>query len=74
VVVPGMPVVNEVVEFRSLEPGAVEEMVCRGLMPQRPSDAIKLYPDYSPRRAHRHRARRQVVGALDISVRARLKD
>ena len=27
VVVPGMPV-DEVVEFRSLEPGAVEEMIC----------------------------------------------
>ena len=44
VVVPGMPV-DEVVEFRALEPGAVEEMVCRGLVPQWPSDAAKLHPD-----------------------------
>ena len=44
VVVPGMPV-DEVVEFRSLEPGAVDEMIARGLVPQWPSDAIKLYPD-----------------------------
>ena len=43
VVVPGMPV-NEVVEFEALEPGAVEEMVARGLVPQWPTDAIKLYP------------------------------
>ena len=44
VVVPGMPV-DEVVEFRALEPGAVDEMVCRGLVPQWPSDAAKLHPD-----------------------------
>jgi hypothetical protein len=44
VVVPGMPV-DEVVEFRALEPSAVDEMVCRGLVPQWPSDAAKLHPD-----------------------------
>ena len=44
VVVPGMPV-DEVVEFKALEPGAVDEMLSRWLVPQWPSDAAKLYPD-----------------------------
>ena len=52
VVVPGMPV-DEVVEFKALEPGAVDEMLSRWLVPQWPSDAAKLYPDLFTRRPPR---------------------
>ena len=59
VVVPGMPV-DEVVEFKALEPDAVDEMIARGLVPQWPTDALKLYPDlFSSRSAAKmtyHRA------------------
>ena len=44
VVVPGMPV-DEVVEFKALEPNAVDELIARGLVPQWPADALRLYPD-----------------------------
>jgi hypothetical protein len=44
VVVLGMPV-DEVVEFKALEPDAVDELITRGLVPQWPTDALKLYPD-----------------------------
>ena len=59
VVVPGMPV-DEVVEFKALEPDAVDELIARGLVPQWPTDALKLYPDlFSSRSAAKmtyHRA------------------
>lgn len=44
-----MPVA-EVVEFSSLEPSAIDEMILRGLVPQTPADAAKLFPDLFPTR------------------------
>ncbi len=44
-----MPVA-EVVEFASLEPDAIDEMILRGLIPQTPADAAKLFPDLFPTR------------------------
>ena len=45
--------------FGHLEPDAVDEMVCRGLVPQWPSDAAKLHPDlFTAKRGPSHRGRR----------------
>ena len=48
-VVPGLPV-DEVVEFADIEPDAIDQMIARGLVPQMPTDAAKLYPDLFPSR------------------------
>jgi hypothetical protein len=48
-VVPGLNV-DEVVEFRALEPDAIDRMIARGLVPQFPTDAAKLHPDLFPTR------------------------
>ena len=46
-VVPGLPV-DEVVELADIEPDAIDHMIARGLVPQMPTDAAKLYPDLFP--------------------------
>ena len=57
VVMPGMPV-DEVVEFRALEPGTVEELVCCGSCAVA-VDAAKLHPDlFSAKRGSRPSRRR----------------
>ena len=45
--VPGQRV-DEVVELADIEPGAIDHMIARGLVPQFPTDATKLYPDLFP--------------------------
>ena len=54
-VVPGLRV-DEVVELADIEPSAIDHMIARGLVPQMPTDAAKLYPDLFPSRsaAKRH--------------------
>lgn len=42
--------VDEVVDFSGLEPDKIDEMVLRGLVPQTPADAAKIYPDLFPTR------------------------
>lgn len=42
-VVPGQRV-DEVVELADIEPGAIDHMIARGLVPQFPTDALRLYP------------------------------
>jgi hypothetical protein len=48
-VVPSLPV-DRVVEFGDLEPDAIDKMIARGLVPEWPGDAAKLYPDLFPSR------------------------
>ena len=43
--------VDEVVELADIEPGAIDHMIARGLVPQLPTDAAKLYPDLFPSRS-----------------------
>ena len=33
------------VELADIEPDAIDQMIARGLVPQMPTDAAKLYPD-----------------------------
>ena len=33
-----------------IEPGAIDHMIARGLVPQMPTDAAKLHPDLFPNR------------------------
>ena len=47
--VPGLTV-DEVVELADIEPDAIDHMIARGLVPQMPTDAAKLYPDLFPNR------------------------
>ena len=49
-VVPGLEV-DEVVELADIEPGAIDHMIARGLVPQMPTDAAKLHPDLFPSRS-----------------------
>lgn len=64
-----MPV-DEVVEFASLEPDAIDEVILTGLIPQMPADATRLHPKlFRTRNAAKlayHRAR------LNIERRSRL--
>ena len=46
---PGLTV-DEVVELADIEPDAIDHMIARGLVPQMPTDAAKLYPDLFPSR------------------------
>jgi hypothetical protein len=43
-VVPGLEI-DGLIGFSDLEPDAIDQMFARGLMPQLPTDAAKLYPD-----------------------------
>ena len=46
---PGLEI-DEVVELADLEPGAIDHMIARGLVPEMPTDATKLHPDLFPSR------------------------
>jgi hypothetical protein len=58
VVIPGLPV-DEAVEFTSIEPDAIDQMLARGLEPELPTDARKLYPDLFPSREAAKKAYRR---------------
>jgi putative DNA primase/helicase len=49
-VVPGLDV-DGLIGFGDMEPDAIDQMFARGLVPQLPTDAAKLYPDLFPTRA-----------------------
>ena len=71
-VVPGLEV-DEVVEVADIEPGAIDHMIARGLVPQFPTDATKLYPDLFPSRsaakmAYRRAGLRMQLGPNGLNV------
>ena len=71
-VVPGQRV-DEVVELADIEPDAIDHMIARGLVPQFPTDATKLYPDLFPSRsaakmAYRRAGLRMQLGPDGLNV------
>ena len=64
-IVPGIEV-DEVIDFSEIEPGAVDEMIIRGLIPQMPSDAAKIYPDLFPSRKAAQKAYQRAGLRLEL--------